>query len=40
MQVTKNAQTGLYLFPDKPETLAMFNNLNKDLFLNFRCQEP
>jgi DNA invertase Pin-like site-specific DNA recombinase len=36
IQVVKDAQTGLYLFPDQPETLAMFKNLKEGSVYNPR----
>jgi hypothetical protein len=36
IQITKDAQTGLYLFPDKPDTLLMFNQLREGQLQNLR----
>jgi DNA invertase Pin-like site-specific DNA recombinase len=36
IQITKDAQTGLYLFPDKPSTLEMFKQLVNGQFYNLR----
>ncbi len=36
IQVAKDAQTGFYLFPDKPQTLAMFKNLKEGSVHNLR----
>ena len=36
IQVSKDADTGLYLFPDKPETLTAFRQLKEDTVNNLR----
>jgi hypothetical protein len=36
IQVAKDAQTGLYLFPDQPSTLAMFTQLAAGQLYNLR----
>ena len=36
IQITKDTQTGLYLFPDKPSTLEMFKQLVNGQFYNLR----
>jgi predicted site-specific integrase-resolvase len=36
IQVAKDPQTGLYLFPDEPETLAMFRQFRAGKLQNLR----
>jgi DNA invertase Pin-like site-specific DNA recombinase len=36
IQITKDTQTGLYLFPNKPDTLLMFNQLREGQLQNLR----
>jgi hypothetical protein len=36
IQISKDADTGLYLFPDKPETLAAFRQLKEGTVNNLR----
>lgn len=39
IQVVKDTKTGLYLFPDKPETLERFNQLKEGKLKNLRFSE-
>ena len=36
IEITKDKQTGLYLFPDQPETLDLFQQLKAGILQNLR----